>query len=49
MGEVFRGRDTRLDREVAIKTLPHALTQDAERLVRLDREAKLCSSTSSTS
>jgi eukaryotic-like serine/threonine-protein kinase len=41
MGVVWRGRDTRLHREVAIKTLPDALAQDAERLSRLTREARL--------
>jgi serine/threonine-protein kinase len=40
MGEVYRGRDTRLDREVAIKTLPESLARDPERLARLDREAR---------
>jgi eukaryotic-like serine/threonine-protein kinase len=39
MGEVYRARDTRLGRDVAIKILPHALTTDRERLTRLEREA----------
>jgi eukaryotic-like serine/threonine-protein kinase len=40
MGEVYRGRDTKLDREVAIKILPDALAHDPERLARFEREAK---------
>ena len=39
-GEVYRARDTKLDREVAIKVLPEAFAQDADRLARFDREAK---------
>src|SRR5271169_528721 len=41
MGEVYRARDTKLDREVAIKILPEALARDPERLARFEREAKV--------
>ena len=44
MGEVFRARDTKLDREAAIKVLPAALAQDRERLARFEREAKVLAS-----
>ena len=44
MGEVWKARDTRLRREVAIKTLPAALAKDSERLARLEREAELLAS-----
>ncbi|HEY7185293.1 MAG TPA: LpqB family beta-propeller domain-containing protein [Vicinamibacterales bacterium] len=44
MGEVYRARDTRLDRLVALKVLPHALTRDAARLSRFEREAKVLAS-----
>jgi len=44
MGEVFRARDTKLDREVAIKVLPAEMAQDSERLARFGREAKLLAS-----
>src|SRR5271156_311526 len=44
MGEVYRARDHRLDRDVAIKILPAALAQDPERLARFEREAKLLAS-----
>lgn len=40
MGEVYRARDTRLDREVAIKVLPDAVARDPDRLMRFEREAK---------
>src|ERR1700674_4401376 len=44
MGEVYRGRDTKLDREVAVKVLPAALARDPERLARFEREAKVLAS-----
>jgi serine/threonine protein kinase len=40
MGEVYRARDTRLDRDVAIKVLPASVSADPERLARFDREAR---------
>ena len=40
MGEVWRARDTRLGREVAIKVLPEAFVRDPERLGRFEREAR---------
>src|SRR5215472_12596704 len=40
MGEVYRARDTRLDRVVAIKVLPESFAADAERLRRFEQEAK---------
>jgi len=44
MGEVWRARDTKLGREVAIKTLPAEFAQDTDRLARFEREAKLLAS-----
>jgi eukaryotic-like serine/threonine-protein kinase len=40
MGEVYRARDTRLNREVAIKMLPDAVVRDPERLRRFETEAR---------
>jgi eukaryotic-like serine/threonine-protein kinase len=40
MGEVFRARDTRLDRDVAIKILPELFSSDPDRLARFEREAR---------
>jgi eukaryotic-like serine/threonine-protein kinase len=44
MGEVYRATDTNLGRQVAIKVLPEAFAQDAERVARFDREAKTLAS-----
>src|SRR5262244_1923193 len=44
MGEVYRGRDTRLGRDVAIKLLPEAFARDADRMARFEREAKVLAS-----
>ena len=44
MGEVWRARDSKLGREVAIKTLPEEFAKDEERLARFEREAKLLAS-----
>jgi serine/threonine protein kinase/tetratricopeptide (TPR) repeat protein len=40
MGEVYRAKDRRLDREVAVKVLPQQFSQDPNRLARFEREAK---------
>jgi serine/threonine protein kinase len=44
MGEVYRARDTKLDRHVALKVLPEAFAHDADRMARFEREAHLLAS-----
>jgi Tol biopolymer transport system component len=44
MGEVYRGRDTRLNRDVALKVIPEGFAADSERMARFEREAKLLAS-----
>jgi len=44
MGEVYRARDVKLGRSVALKILPEAFTQDHDRLVRFEREAQILAS-----
>jgi hypothetical protein len=44
MGEVYRARDSKLGRDVAIKVLPEAFARDAERMARFQREAKVLAS-----
>jgi serine/threonine protein kinase len=46
MGEVYRARDTKLERDVAIKILPESFAHDPERLARFEREAKTLASLS---
>ena len=44
MGEVHRARDTKLDRDVALKVLPDGFTADPDRLARFEREARVLAS-----
>ena len=44
MGEVWRAQDTKLEREVAVKLLPDAVSADPERLSRFQREARMLAS-----
>jgi serine/threonine protein kinase/Tol biopolymer transport system component len=44
MGEVYRARDTKLSREVALKVLPEAMVHDAQRMARFEREARTLAS-----
>src|SRR6516162_2671913 len=44
MGEVYRARDTKLKREVALKVLPDAYARDPERMARFQREAEVLAS-----
>ncbi len=46
MGEVYRARDTRLDRTVAVKVLPESLANDSDRLQRFEQEARVLSTVS---
>src|SRR3982751_4027106 len=46
MGEVYRARDSRLDRDVAIKVLPHGIARDPLALERFNREARTIASVS---
>src|SRR5262249_24616601 len=43
MGEVYRARDTRLNRDVAVKVLPASVANDADRLTRFEQEARATS------
>src|SRR5688572_21944155 len=44
MGEVYRARDTKLDRDVALKVLPALFVSDPDRVARFEREAKVLAS-----
>ncbi|HEY6050734.1 MAG TPA: serine/threonine protein kinase, partial [Thermoanaerobaculia bacterium] len=43
MGEVYRARDVRLSRDIAVKVLPAGISADAERLRRFEKEARAAS------
>ena len=49
MGEVYRARDTKLSRDVALKVLPEAFGRDGDRMARFQREAKVPASLESPS
>jgi eukaryotic-like serine/threonine-protein kinase len=44
MGEVYRARDTKLGRDVALKVLPESFADDPERMARFEREAQVLAS-----
>src|SRR4051812_31232083 len=44
MGEVYRARDTKLGRDVALKVLPESFARDPERMARFEREAQVLAS-----
>jgi eukaryotic-like serine/threonine-protein kinase len=44
MGEVYRAQDSRLGRDVAVRVLSEAFGHDTERMIRLEREAKVLAS-----
>ena len=44
MGQVYQATDTKLNRQVALKVLPQAFTEDPDRLARFEREAKVLAS-----
>lgn len=44
MGEVYRARDTKSDRDEALNVLPQAFTKDPDRLARFEREARVLAS-----
>src|SRR5215469_10338878 len=48
MGEVYRARDTKLKRDIALKVLPEAFANDPERMARFQREAEVLASLNHT-